>query len=101
MLNSLLLSDLVTGLVTFGLGLAVVFFGIAVLVVAVWAIGKILNSKKEKPAPVETVKEKVPAENEDEVPAGVVAAITAALYEYYTVSGEKCEFTIRKISRRS
>ena len=96
------MSDFETGITTFVLGLAVVFFGIAVLVAAVWAIGKILNSKKEKPASEEKAAAYVPAaEKEEEISSSVVAAIIAALQEYYASSGEKCEFTIRKINRRS
>ena len=101
MLCNLLMSDVLTGVITFFLGLAVVFFGIAVLVLAVWAVGKILNISKKKtesepkaPAASEPVQE-------EGIPAATVAAITAAIYAYMQANNEKCEFTVKKIIRRS
>ena len=103
MLGNLLMSDALTGVVTFFLGMAVVFFGIAVLVLVVWAVGKILNvrnkkaeKKAEKPAEKAT---EPPAE--EGIPAPVVAAITAAIYAYLQANNEKCEFTVKKILKRS
>ncbi|MBP5307859.1 MAG: OadG family protein [Clostridia bacterium] len=103
MLGNLLMSDALTGAITFFLGLAVVFFGIATLVLAVWAVGKILNSlnvKKEKKN-TEKPAETADAVVEEGIPDQVVAAITAAVYAYMQANNEKCEFTVKKIIKRS
>ena len=106
MLNLLVMSDGMTGLVGFLLGLAIVFLGIAVLVFIVWLAGKILavstaKKSEQAKAAAETVKIAAPAEvNDGEIPEHVKVAITAAVYAYYAQADEKCEFTVRKIVRR-
>lgn len=100
----LLMTAVETGVVTFFLGLGVVFFGIAVLVFSIFVIGKILKAaqkKKEAPAPVAPATAPAPANAEEEVPERLVALITAAVYAYYEANNEKCEFTVKKIIRRS
>lgn len=101
---NLLMSDLMTGVVTFFLGLAVVFFGIAILVLVIWVIGKILSIRKKgetknRQQPAEPAA--APPQSEEGVSAQTVAIITAAICAYYEAKQEKCEFTVKKIIRRN
>ena len=101
---NLLMTAVETGVVTFFLGMGVVFFGIAVLVLSIFVIGKILKAarkKKEEPAPTALAPDIPSATAEEEVPERLVAIITAAVYAYYEARNEKCEFTVKKIIRRS
>ena len=104
MLSNLLLTDSQVGIFGFFLGIAVVFFGITVLIVVVWAMGKIFSATskqkvdadpKPKPAPVPVVE---PVE--EGVPDYVKVAIVAAIMAFYEQQNEKCEFTVKKIVRR-
>ncbi len=89
-----------TGLVTFFLGMGIVFGGIAVLILAVWVIGKILNTSKKEATP--TVEEPVPVPVAEEgIPEHIKVAITAAVYAVMAEENNgKCEFVVRKITRR-
>ena len=94
-----------TGAFTFILGVAVIFFGMIVLVLAVSLVGKIVSGVSEKPAkkPKNEVVEEVAAvpvaTSDDEIPEDVRVAIIAAIAAYYTDSGAKNEFKVRKIKK--
>ncbi len=84
------------------LGFAIVFLGIAFLILIVWLVGKIMQKSTEKPA-----KEKVEAKPteapttpiEEECSEEMVAVITAALMAYYEQTNPKCSFTVKRIKR--
>ncbi len=89
------------------LGFAIVFLGIAFLILIVWLVGKCMgktNGKKvsqSKPIPKEetapvAVRPKV--ENE-EISEETVAILTAAIMAYYEQNKPKCEFTVKRIKR--
>ncbi len=89
------------------LGFAIVFLGIAFLILVVWLVGKIMTktsggAKPTKPkAKMEPKQEKTvtaPAET-DEISEETLAVITAALMAYYQQTGKKCEFTVKRIKR--
>ncbi len=89
------------------LGFLVVFFGIAFLILIVWAVGKFMQkgtpvAKKVEPAPAKKEKVEVPVTvpvNEDEVSEETIAVITAAIMAYYEKNTPKCEFTVRRIKK--
>lgn len=85
------------------IGFTLVFAGIALLIVVVWAIGKFIsrnNVPASKPAPViPQVKQEVAAADGDEVNEETVAVIMAALTAYYQSNNPKCEFTVKRIKR--
>lgn len=103
MISNLLMSDAITGVITFFLGMAVVFFGIAILILVIWIIGKFtVRSKKASAKHTnESLSVQINSDSEEHVPAHIVAAITAAIYAYYQVNNEKCEFTVKQIKKRS
>lgn len=105
MTDLLLASEWFNGAFVFLLGMIVVFFGIAVIILVISGIGKVMTLKDKRP----TVKE----EDEDEpvtdtastsieyegVSPEVVAAISAVLSTYYFSTESNCEFKIKKIKR--
>ncbi len=105
MLNQLLSGTMQDGLLTFILGMLVVFGGIAIIVVFVSLAGYYFNRPiKEKQAPVQEVKKEiVEVQSQDELPAHVKAAIVAAISAYYFTananSTKKCDFVVKKIKR--
>lgn len=110
MLNSLLANDaIVTGIITFFLGMLVVFFGIAIIVCVVWAVGKIFAANKEKKEQKDESEGVVTDDTVDLPPVSdgispqIIAVITAALQAYYSSrpNGSECEFKVKKIIRRS
>lgn len=94
-----------TGGFTFLLGIAVVFLGMITLVLSVTAVGKFVSSAEEKAAnkaklQKEVVKSPVEEETVEEgIPEDVKVAIIAAIAAYYTASGSKNEFKVRKIKK--
>ncbi len=104
--NLLAMSQEMTGLFGFFIGIIIVFLGIALLVFVVWAIGVIINavnkpktSQEKNVQPVAESTANISAQDET-IPDHVKVAITAAIYAYYSEQQEKCEFTVRKIVRR-
>lgn len=101
MTNLLLASNWFNGAYVFILGMLVVFFGIAVIVLIISGIGKIMSAKSVQPKaeedeePVETRVEEV----YDGASPEIVAAITAVLSAYYFSNESNCEFKIKKIKR--
>lgn len=89
------------------LGFAIVFVGIAFLILVVWLVGKVMGktsntSKTEKKVePIkETLKESAPVACEtEEISDEAVAVITAAIMAYYQQTKPKCEFTVKRIKR--
>ena len=85
-------------------GFIVVFIGIVLLIFILFLIGKVIEwvrGKKKGGAPA---RQDVPAPAsppaaEDEVPPEVVAAIAAALTEYYREEGATCGFVVRRIRK--
>lgn len=103
---NLLLSNIQTGLITFLLGMLIVFFGICVLIFFVWLIGNLLKKAKspnvQEPTnqPVEVITDQKDVQDGD-IPATVRVAIMAAIYAYYNQNNSQCEFIVKKIKRRS
>ena len=97
--------SLVWGGFTFLLGVLVVFLGMAVLVLAVSAMGMAMKNfdkiKTEKSKPTKTVEvTKISEESSsEEIPEHVKVAIVAAIAAYYADSGVKNEFKVKKIKR--
>ncbi len=88
-------------------GFAVVFAGIAFLIVVVWLVGKLLGTKSDSIKPQEkpaVKKETAPVQSiqptqSDEIDEETVAVIMAALTAYYQSNNPKCEFTLKRIKR--
>lgn len=86
---------------TFILGIAVIFLGMLVLVLAVSALGKVISVVTEKPSKetkIETPKVEEKPQGDD-IPEHVRVAIIAAISAFYMESGSKNEFTVRKIKK--
>ncbi len=107
MTDLLLASKLFNGAFVFLLGIIVVFFGIAVIILVIEGIGKIITMKNGKNTvkedddedePVVTDTASVSQEYEGVSPE-VVAAISAVLSTYYFSNESNCEFKIKKIKR--
>ncbi len=86
------------------IGFLVVFAGIALLIVVVWAVGKVMSAvnptakpKKVEEKPKQT--QAAPVINENDVDEETVAVITAALMAYYQTTNPKCGFTVKRIKR--
>ena len=93
------------------IGFLVVFLGIVLIIFIIWLIGLILrktnnfaflnkisikNKLKKKEKAVENT---VVAENDDEIPDEIKAAIIAAIMAYYDNEKPECEFIVRRIKR--
>ena len=101
-MNNLLMDNLPASGLVFVLGLLVVFFGMAVIVLVLNIIGSIMKKndakkkQKEQAAPATTTVETSEDQAEQErVRVAIVAAITA----YYFNQGNNCQFKIKKIKR--
>ena len=88
------------------LGYAIVFAGIAFLILVVWLVGKGMSSAKPVSPKKETapIKESVtqtnaPSEVSEEISEETVAVITAAIMAYYQQTQPQCEFTVKRIKR--
>lgn len=98
------------------IGFAVVFVGIAFLILIVWGVGKFISTNKQETVSKTTgIKEVVkkekkvvtqPVENvtqnlvvSEEINEETVAIITAAIMAYYEKNNPKCEFTLKRIKR--
>ena len=87
------------------LGFAVVFVGIAFLILIVWLVGKLIH-KEKSPAQVKETKkeskeitESLAVADAENVSEETVAVITAALMAYYQANNPKCEFIVKRIKR--
>jgi Na+-transporting methylmalonyl-CoA/oxaloacetate decarboxylase gamma subunit len=93
------------GLLVFLIGMLVVFFGIAIIVLFVTIAGKIFNKAETTTTTteVETVTEEVVEEavaDTDGIPAEIKVAIIAAVTSYYfTENKSQCDFVVKKIRR--
>lgn len=89
------------------IGFAVVFMGIAFLILVVWLVGRILNNKNVKETKKVTVKQDVapiapaptPAPVNDELGEEEMVIIMAALMAYYEKNAAKCDFKVKRIKR--
>ena len=85
------------------LGFAIVFVGIAFLILVVWAVGKVMTvtNKKEKQvkAKPEVTETSPVAVKQDDLDEETVAVITAAIMAYYVKENRRCEFTVKRIKR--
>lgn len=104
--SSMTFADKITmGAFTFFLGMLVIFSGVAVLVASITIVGKIVSKsdekKEEKPVVVETASQPQIEESmgSDEIPEDIKVAIIAAVTAYYTDSGARNEFKVRKIKK--
>ena len=104
MLNNLLTS-IPEAAIYAALGFAIVFLGIAFLILILWASGKVmskLNGKENPFAKKEKKQVEVPQAIQpasDELDDETVAVIMAALMAYYQQNSPKCEFTVKRIKR--
>ncbi len=87
------------------LGFAIVFVGIAFLILVVWLVGKVMSAggKANKKA-VQTEKSEMapvtaPTPEQEELSGETVAVIMASLMAYYERTNPKCEFTVKRIKR--
>lgn len=88
------------------LGFLIVFAGIALLILVVWAVGKVMvatqnkTASKAKKADDGKVVAPLPSTTQqDEVDDETVAVIMATLMAYYQKNNPKCEFTVKRIKR--
>ena len=88
------------------LGFLIVFVGISLLILVVWAVGRVIvatrgnnTPKAKKVEEVKTVNAPISAVNQDEVDDETLAVIMAALAMYYQKNNPKCEFTVKRIKR--
>ena len=86
------------------LGFAIVFAGIAFLILVVWLVGKVMSKPHPIQKKVTLVKEEMkqspaPLESSEEISEETVAVITAAIMAYYQQTNPKCEFTVKRIKR--
>lgn len=93
------------------IGFIVVFLGIALLVLIVWAVGKIMQgtngkakTKSEKTAAASTQKSEQMASKEksladDGIDEETIAVISTAISAYYTKENSSCGFVVRRIKR--
>ena len=98
--------NLQTGGFTFILGMLVIFGGMEILVADVSLVGKLMmkndktvSTKKEQEVINEVQAPQVVEVSNDEIPEDVRVAIIAAIAAYYTQSGSKNEFKVRKIKK--
>ena len=94
------------GLLTFILGVFVVFFGIAVIVFFVWLFGYLFNkftNRVKKPKKADKNAQTTPTQDvveDGSIPEHVkVAIITAVTAYYFEQNNKKCDFTVRKIKK--
>lgn len=87
------------------IGYAVVFAGIAFLILVVWLVGKIVSKSQSTPKKTvvsDTTTVDTPIQSStssDELDEETVAVIMAALMAYYQTNNPKCEFTVKRIKR--
>ncbi len=85
------------------LGFAIVFVGIAFLILVVWLVGKIMQPRKKAVTTkdVQPIVEPIKRVESitEEIPEETVAVIMAALMAYYQQTNPKCEFTVKRIKR--
>ena len=84
------------------IGFLVVFLGIALLILVVWAVGKIMSKTmvQKQPKTIKVEKEPVqPKEDLNDLDEETVAVIMATLMAYYQTNNPKCEFTVKRIKR--
>ena len=107
MLNSLLANVSISEAAIYAvLGFAIVFIGIAFLILVVWLVGKAMVKstaksveKKEKPTSQAATNTLATEEATEEIPEETIAVITAAIMAYYQQTQPKCEFTVKRIKR--
>ncbi len=82
------------------IGFAVVFAGIAFLVLIVWLVGLVMEripqmiQRKKAPDVAQPV-----MQEEEEIEEETVAVITAAIAAYYQQAQVPCDFVVKKIKR--
>lgn len=99
------MSDGVTALFTFVLGMLVVFLGMAIIIVFLAIIGKIFDkingnasAKKEKTPKTEVL---TTSQVVDDIDEKTRVAIISAIYAYYQQEDNGgCEFVVRKINKK-
>lgn len=93
------------------IGFLVVFAGIVLIICIIWLIGLILrktnnlafltdwkNKRKKDVAETDAQKQHA-AQESDDIPDEVKAAIIAAIFAYYSEEKPKCEFKVKRIKR--
>lgn len=102
------MSDGVTVLFTFVLGMLVVFLGMAIIIFFLAIIGKVFDKisgkqpKKSVEKPQKTIKPNpIQVQETDEVDEKTRVAIISAIYALLQQENKsQCEFIVRKITRR-
>ena len=110
MLNSLLvMSEYISftdALLYALIGFVFVFVGIGILIGVLYLVGFLMqkmndkSKKTEKAAqPIEKAAPAPVAAADEEIPAGVIAAIVTAIMAYYSAEKPRCEFVVKKIKK--
>lgn len=102
------MSDGVTVLFTFVLGILIIFFGMAIIILFLSIMGKIFDNvngkqtKKSVEKPQEPIKTNpIQVQETDEVDEKTRVAIISAIYALLQQENKsQCEFIVRKITRR-
>lgn len=102
------MSDGVTVLFTFVLGILVIFFGMTIIILFLTIIGKVFDKvsgkqpKKSVEKPQKTVESSpIQVQKTDEVDEKTRVAIISAIYALLQQENKsQCEFIVRKITRR-
>lgn len=86
------------------LGFAIVFVGIAFLILVVWLVGRAMVKANAGVGKVKEIKTPVAesivvADVSEDLTDETVAVITAAIMAYYQQTNPKCEFTVKRIKR--
>lgn len=93
------MSEAGAGVFVFLLGLLIVFFGMAIIVLVISLIGNVMKRSAEKKK-TENAPTAAPAVSENaEDDGAIVAAIIAAVTAFYAREGSPCEFKVKRIKR--
>lgn len=90
-------------------GFCMVFVGIVIIIAVIWLVGFLLRKtdnfafltrkKSKKSAQSQPAVQVTLAEESEDIPDEVKAAIVAAIMAYYTAEAPKCEFKVKRIKR--
>lgn len=90
------------------IGFGVVFAGIVLIIFIIWLIGLLmrktdnlafLNKIGKRKKKVEPSAQTEIADNSEDVPAEIKAAIVAAIMAYYVEDKPECEFKVKRIKK--
>lgn len=82
-----------------GMGILIVFLGMAFIVAVLLLIGKFFNRTKKETKKEEIKVQETTQEESNDLDNKTKAAIFAAIYMYYLNEGSSCEFVVKKIKK--